>query len=115
MLFDTPLTRGAAEVVSAVAMVYGSVFPSSYWQTDGELAICAGLPSNAYPRGGICVGRVFLTGPPPSPRVIAHEKRHVAQWRRYGLLMPLLYAVSGREATTNWFEIDAGLSDGNYV
>lgn len=115
VFFDTPLTRSVTEIVSAAAMVYGSVFATARWHTDGELAICTGLPPKAYPRGGICVGRVFLTGTPPSPQVIRHEKRHVLQWRRYGILMPILYAASGREATKNWFEIDAGLSDGNYV
>lgn len=115
LVFDTSATKLATEVVSVAAALYASAFPTVHFENDGELVICTGLPGYAYPRGGICVGRVFLTGTPPSPHVIAHEKRHVAQWLRYGALLPVLYAASGREALTNWFEVQAGLADGNYL
>lgn len=115
LVLDNPAALVATEAFSLGATAYASVFPSVSFATNGELVICTGLPEGAYPRGGICVGRVFLTGKPPSPRVVAHEKRHVAQWLRYGILLPVLYAASGREPLTNWFEVEAGLADGNYV
>ena len=37
------------------------------------------------------------------------------QWYRYGALFPLLYAVAGRDALSNRFEIEAGLEDGGYL
>ncbi len=93
-------TRGAVSSV-AVSSVAG-------------LRVVTGLPKRAYPRGGICIGDVFLTGSTPSTAVIRHELRHVEQWKRYGLWMPLFYALAGRRADRNWFEVDAGLEDGGY-
>ena len=115
MLFCNGLTKLATEVVSAVAVGYAAVFRDSSFRRDGDIVIASGLPQCAYPRGGVCVGRVFLTGPLPSRAVIAHEKRHVTQWYRYGALFPLLYAVAGRDALSNKFEIEAGLEDGGYL
>ncbi len=115
MLFCNGLTKLATEVVSAVAVGYAAVFRDSSFRRDGDIVIASGLPQCAYPRGGVCVGRVFLTGPLPSRAVIAHEKRHVTQWYRYGALFPLLYAVAGRDAFSNRFEIEAGLEDGGYL
>ena len=75
-----------------------------------------GLPSWAFKRGGICVGGCYLTGDGVvSDRVLAHEAVHARQWRRYGLLMPLLYLFAGSDPLRNRFEIEAGLEDGNYV
>ena len=41
-----------------------------------------------------------------SAGALAHEAVHVRQWRRYGMLMPLLYALAGRDAllgvTSGW-------------
>ena len=115
MLFCNGLTKLTTEVVSAVAVGYAAVFRDSSFRRDGDIVIASGLPQCAYPRGGVCVGRVFLTGPLPSRAVIAHEKRHVTQWYRYGALFPLLYAVAGRDALSNRFEIEAGLEDGGYL
>ena len=40
---------------------------------------------------------------------------HKRQWQRYGILMPLLYTLSGRDPLRNRFEIEADLADGNYI
>lgn len=114
-LFDTALTCAAAEVASIAALLYAASFPTVRFQSDGSMVIASGLPSGVYPRGGLCVGRVFLTGPFPTPEVVRHEKRHLAQWMRYGLAMPILYWASGRDARHNWFEVAAGLADGGYA
>ena len=115
MVFCNGLTKLATEVVSAFAVGYAAVSRDSSFRCDGDLVIASGLPQRAYPRGGVCVGRVFLTGPPPSRAVIAHEKRHVKQWYRYGALFPLLYAAAGRNPLTNRFEVEAGLEEGGYL
>ncbi|MEG8036152.1 hypothetical protein QP157_12770 [Sphingomonas sp. LR61] len=46
--------------------------------------------------------------------MLRHERVHVEQWRRYGMLMPVLYAVAGRDPLRNRFEVEAGLEDGGY-
>ncbi|HEX6955358.1 MAG TPA: hypothetical protein VF156_10815, partial [Agromyces sp.] len=40
---------------------------------------------------------------------------HRAQWRKYGMLFPILYWMSGRNPLTNRFEIEAGLEAGGYA
>ena len=115
MLFCNGLTKLTTEVVSAFAVGYAAVSRDSSFRCDGDLVIASGLPQRAYPRGGVCVGRVFLTGPPPSRAVIAHEKRHVKQWYRYVALFPLLYAAAGKNPLTNRFEVEAGLEEGGYL
>ncbi len=115
LLFDRPVGEVATEFVSALAVGYAAFFPKVRFLRDDDLIIASRLPNRAYPRGGICLGRVFLTGGNLSRSVLDHEKRHVEQWRRYGLWFPLLYASSGRSAHRNWFEIEAGLEDGGYI
>ena len=40
---------------------------------------------------------------------------HRQQWRRYGLAFIPLYYAAGIEATTNRFEVEAGLEQGGYA
>jgi len=47
--------------------------------------------------------------------VLRHERVHREQWKRYGLALPLLYWLSGRDPQRNRFEIEAGLKDGGYI
>ena len=57
-----------------------------------------------------------MTAPAPSAtRCSRHEAVHKRQWQRYGILMPLLYTLSGRDPLRNRFEIEADLADGNYI
>ncbi len=79
------------------------------------LRVVYGLPEWAYPRGGVCVGDTFLTGPQPSKPVLRHEARHVLQWRRHGLTMAPRYWAAGSNPHTNRFEVEADLADGGYV
>jgi hypothetical protein len=51
----------------------------------------------------------------PDDRVLRHEAVHKEQWLRYGLLMPFLYLLAGRDPLRNRFEIEAGLEDGHYL
>lgn len=79
-----------------------------------RLRVVSGLPGWAYPRGGVCIGDTFLTGPAPAASVLRHEARHVLQWRTLGLALPFLYWAAGSNPYTNRFEIEAGLEEGGY-
>lgn len=115
-LLDSPISRVGYWWGTAVGMTWGYLWSRGAVTRHNGLWVFSGLPSWAFPRGGVCVGACFLTGPGvPSDHVLAHESVHMRQWRRYGFLMPLLYSLSGRNALTNRFEIEAGLEDGNYV
>ena len=99
-----------------VGWVWGGLLSRGRIERRGTLWVFRGMPSWAYPRGGVCVGNCFLTGDGPiDDRLIAHESVHAEQWRRYGFLMPVLYALAGRDPLRNRFEIEAGLEDGNYL
>jgi len=99
-----------------VGWIWGGLLSRGRIERHGRLWVFRGLPSWAYPRGGVCVGHCFLTGDGPlDDRLLAHESVHERQWRRYGFLMPVLYALAGRDPLRNRFEIEAGLEDGNYL
>lgn len=101
---------------SAVGWVWGSLWSTGRVERRGGLWLFRGLPQWAFARGGVCVGGCFLTGTGPvGERLLRHESVHARQWRRYGLLMPLLYLFAGRDPLRNRFEIEAGLEDGGYV
>ncbi len=99
-----------------VGWVWGGLLSRGRVERHGRLWVFRGLPDWAFPRGGVCVGHCFLTGDGPvDARLLRHESVHERQWRRYGFLMPVLYALAGRDPLRNRFEIEAGLADGNYV
>lgn len=115
VFFASTLSRLGMVVASKAALGYARQFKSATVRKVDGLTVVSGLPTRAYPRGGLCVGSVFLTGPEPTSSVLRHEGQHAKQWRTYGLAMPLLYWLAGRDAKRNWFEVDAGLEDGGYV
>lgn len=49
------------------------------------MIVLHGLPKWAFKRGGVCIGRVYLTDTNVSPHVLRHELKHVRQWERYGI------------------------------
>jgi hypothetical protein len=99
-----------------VGWTWGTLLSRGRIERRGRLWVFRGMPSWAFPRGGVCVGHCFLTGEGRiDDRLIAHESVHEQQWRRYGFLMPVLYALAGRDPLRNRFEIEAGLEDGNYL
>lgn len=115
-LLDSPISYVGYLYGCTVGWIWGSLWSTGRIERHGTLWVFRGLPSWAYPRGGVCVGGCFLTGDAPvDERLLRHESVHERQWRRYGLLMPLLYLAAGRDALRNRFEIEAGLEDGNYV
>lgn len=114
-----PLFRWAgaagAAIASGFARLYGSSFPTSRVHVERGLRMYVDLPKWAYPRGGVCIGNVFLTGKVPSSSVVSHELVHVEQWKKYGLFFPILYAAAGADPFTNRFEVEAGLEAGGYL
>ncbi|MGQ7295028.1 Fe-S oxidoreductase [Quadrisphaera sp. KR29] len=98
--------------------------PGAPGARDGEVVrvrVCSGARGRTYARGGTTYGTTYVTG--ADPRTCAsdrlrHEAAHVLQWRRWGLLLPVLYGLSelraGGDPTRNRFEAAAGLRDGGY-
>jgi hypothetical protein len=116
VLLDSPISRVGYWYGSAVGWLWGSLWSTGRVERRAGLWIFQGMPKWAYPRGGTCAGGCFLTGDAPvSERLLRHESVHKRQWQRYGLLMPVLYLLAGRDPLRNRFEIEAGLEDGNYI
>lgn len=122
---DTPFMRGAFprgwaravgfEYATLVGLVWGLPLSTGRVRKQGDLIVLTGLPRWAFRRGGTTVGRVYLTRDNDAEPVLRHEAVHVEQWRKYGLWLPVLYALSGQNPLTNRFEVEAGLEDGGYV
>ncbi|MCW2163947.1 hypothetical protein B0I12_001073 [Microbacterium hydrothermale] len=116
VLLDSPVSRVGYWYGCTVGWVWGSIWSTGRIEKRHGLWVFRGLPAWAFPRGGVCVGGCFLTGDDrPTDVVLGHEAVHKRQWQRYGFLMPLLYALAGRNPLRNRFEIEAGLVEGNYV
>jgi hypothetical protein len=115
-LLDSPISRAGAWYGTAIGWIWGSIWSTGRIERHGELWVFQGMPPRTFRRGGVCVGRCFLTGDDtPTENVLRHEAVHARQWRRYGILMPFLYLFAGTDPLRNRFEIEAGLEDGNYV
>ncbi|MFT4210285.1 MAG: Fe-S oxidoreductase [Microbacterium sp.] len=100
----------------AVGWVWGGLLSRGRVERHGRLWVFRGMPAWSFGRGGTTVGHCFLTGDGRiDARLLRHEAVHERQWRRYGILMPFLYALAGRDPLRNRFEIEAGLEDGNYL
>ncbi|QKJ19940.1 Fe-S oxidoreductase [Microbacterium hominis] len=116
VLLDSPVSRVGYLYGTTVGWIWGSLWSTGRVERRDGLWVFRGMPSWTFPRGGVCAGGCFLTGDAPvTARLLRHEAVHARQWRRYGLLMPLLYLLAGRNPLRNRFEIEAGLADGNYV
>ncbi len=96
------------------AFVWGTILLGRHRRSHG-LHIIHRLPRWSFGRGGTTIGAIYLTRENLGDGVLEHEAVHRAQWRRYGLSMPVLYLAAGRLARTNRFEVEAGLRKGGYV
>jgi hypothetical protein len=101
-------------LATAAALAWGRMLGGDVRRV-GELHVVSGLPTWAFGRGGTTVGAAFLTSSNVSPGILAHEEVHRQQWLRYGLAFVPMYYAAGIEATTNRFEIEAGLELGGYA
>ena len=110
-----PLARLGYLYATAVGFVWGSVMSTGKVERRNGLWIFRGMPRWAFGRGGSCVGSCYLTDHNVTPAIVRHELVHRDQWRHYGLALPLLYSLAGRDPLKNRFEIEAGLHDGGYL
>ncbi|MDO9395336.1 MAG: Fe-S oxidoreductase [Herbiconiux sp.] len=115
VLYAPPLARAGYLYATAVGLTLGAVLGTGRIRRVDGLFVCTGLPAWAFKRGGTCVGGVYLTDDNAAPAVLRHEAVHRQQWKQYGLMFPLLYALAGSDPLQNHFEIEAGLEDGNYL
>ena len=115
LLTDSPVSMAGFYFATLVGLAVGLPLSTGRVRRVGELFVCTGLPAWAFRRGGTCVGAVYLTRSNAGPRVLEHEAVHVQQWKHYGMLFPLLYALAGRDPLHNRFEIEAGLEKGGYL
>ncbi|WP_336658505.1 Fe-S oxidoreductase [Leucobacter sp. USHLN153] len=110
-----PLARLGYVYATVVGFVWGAIWSRGRIERRDGLWVFEGMPKWTFGRGGSCVGGCYLTDRNVSGRVLRHERVHRAQWQHYGMALPILYLISGRNPLRNRFEIEAGLRDGGYV
>jgi hypothetical protein len=116
VLLRSPISRLGYAWGMAVGWIWGGLWSTGEVERREGLWIFRGMPEWTFARGGVCVAGCYLTGDTvPDGRVLRHEAVHKQQWLRYGLLMPFLYLLAGRDPLRNRFEIEAGLEDGHYL
>ena len=110
-----PLAGLGYAYATLVGLVWGAIWSTGEVRRIDGLWVFTGMPRWTFGRGGSCVGSCYLTDHNVSEPVLRHERVHRAQWRRYGMALPILYLISGRNPLKNRFEIEAGLVDGGYL
>lgn len=110
-----PLARFGYAWATVVGCVWGGLLSTGRVERHGKLLVFRGMPRWAFRRGGVCVGACYLTRDTVSSRVLRHEEIHRQQWRVLGFVMPVWYALAGRDPLRNRFEVEAGLADGGYL
>ena len=115
LLLDSPISRLGYLWGTTVGFTWGFIWSVGRVERRGGLWVFRGMPHWTFGRGGVCVGGCYLTHDNVSDTVLEHEAVHQQQWRRYGFLMPWLYAMAGRDPLKNRFEIEAGLEKGGYL
>ena len=114
LFLDSPISRLGYGYANVVGHVWGFVWSTGAVERREGLTVYRGMPTWTFGRGGSCVGGCYLTAQNVTDDVLEHETVHKRQWRRYGLLFPVLYAVAGRNPLRNRFEVEAGLEKGGY-
>lgn len=114
-LTDSPISHAGYWFATAVGATWGFLLSTGRVERRRGLVVFRGMPKWAFGRGGACVGGCYLTDRNVNERVLGHEAIHRRQWRKYGMLFPLLYLIAGRNPLKNRFEIEAGLEAGGYL
>lgn len=99
---------------TACSYTWGALLGGRF-ETRNGMHVLRGLPTWAFGRGGTTIGAIYLTRENVSDNILVHEAEHREQWKRYGFAFILLYVAAGSVATTNRFEVGAGLELGGYV
>lgn len=107
-------TRPGYWFATGSIFLYGTVLRGRFSRRKG-IHVFSGMPKGSYGRGGTTIGAIYLTTDNDSDDVLEHEAEHKAQWKRYGLWFIPLYIAAGSDATTNRFEVGAGLELGGYL
>ncbi|PFG30907.1 Fe-S oxidoreductase [Paramicrobacterium agarici] len=115
ILTNSPLSLLGYAYGTLVGLVWGFIWSTGRVERKNGLFIFRGMPRWTFGRGGSCVGACYLTRTNVSADVLEHEAVHKQQWRTYGLLFPVLYALEGFDPMKNRFEIEAGLEKGGYL
>jgi len=115
LVLSPALTVPGYWLATGVGALWGAALGRGRLRWRGGLLVADRLPAWAFGRGGTTIGGVFLTSRVVEDRVIAHERVHQAQWRRFGLAFIPLYFAAGRDPLRNRFEIEAGLEAGGYL
>jgi len=110
-----PLARFGYWYATAIAFVWGGILSTGEVRRIDGLWVFTGMPGWSFGRGGSCVGGCYLTDDNVGEAVLRHERVHQRQWRRFGMAMPILYLLAGRDPLTNRYEVEAGLRDGGYL
>jgi hypothetical protein len=114
LLLSPVVARPGHWLATAVGSCWGGVLGRFRMRRVGRLLVCQGMPRWSFGRGGTTIGAVYLTRDAVAPGVLKHEDVHRQQWKRYGLVFPLLYLAAGADPRTNRFEVEAGLARGGY-
>jgi hypothetical protein len=114
MFLDSPVSSLGYTYATVVGCVWGFIWSTGRVERKAGLLVFRGMPKMTFGRGGSCVGGCYLTDQNVSDDVLEHEAVHKKQWKRYGMLFPLLYLIAGRNPLKNRFEIEAGLEKGGY-
>jgi hypothetical protein len=114
-LIDSPISRAGYWWATLVGFTWGFLWSTGRVERRGGLIVFTGMPKWTFGRGGSCVGGCYLTDRNAGDLVLGHEAVHREQWRKYGMLFPLLYLIAGRNPLRNRFEIEAGLEAGGYL
>ncbi|SEC04086.1 hypothetical protein SAMN04489806_2441 [Paramicrobacterium humi] len=115
ILLDSPLSRLGYLYATLVGLAWGALWSTGRIERRNGLFVFTGMPNWTFGRGGSCVGACYLTRTNVNDEVLEHEAVHKRQWQRYGMLFPVLYALSGFDPLRNRFEIEAGLEKGGYL
>ncbi|NNC13162.1 Fe-S oxidoreductase [Planctomonas sp. JC2975] len=113
-MVDSALSYLGYRYATAVGFAWGFFWSVGRVERRHGLWVFSGMPRRTFGRGGSFVGGCYLTNDTLSDDVLEHEAVHQRQWRRYGMLFPVLYFVAGRDPLRNRFEIEAGLEKGGY-
>lgn len=100
---------------TAAGVVWGGLLSRFRLRREGGVIVAPHCPTWSFGRGGTTIGAVYLTRDNISPAILEHEAVHRAQWKKYGLALIPLYIDAGRDARTNRFEVEAGLTKGGYT
>src|SRR5690554_284815 len=110
------INNATAQALGFVYLWVNRLLGANHFESEG-LTVCYGAKIRLWARGGTTIGTTYATGLNPKARsvdMLAHERVHMQQWQRHGLLFILLYLQAGRNPYTNRFEQEAGLKRGGY-